>query len=1183
MFHAALLLIIAGAASEPVVTLSGAVVDANGKPVSGAMVVVAEGPPALKVVTVRAPLSAPKAPDVLAKGTSDESGKFDIAMPEEAPEIAWQRTRLTVWAYHPDFALGVRLIDRDWPRAGLPLPVSLPATARVKLKVTDGNYRPIADARIAPLRVAGHLVPEELAKRLGTGTGADGRATLAGIVPDELDTVRIESEALGVQWAGLPAGRDKVVLISLLPVGRLNGRLTADDPSALARRKVQFATWNMPGDEHSGGGLAEVVTDDDGRFEVPAIATGSLTFEIKEGLEARGLGLAKKSPAPAPSPQTPVPPAYLAEQTTGPAVEAGSKTTLEIPLRRAVQVVQEVRDEEGQAPIAGVRVWLRSGLPSGARGDTDVAGRLTVHVLPCAVWPMPTRIPADYYTPKGTLIPGAEVADTTEAVSLKVIELARGVPVRGRVVDGNNLPLAGAEIAGLWNPPRGLAATLHTWSNAEGEFTTNAIAPQMPVLLWARHRESTSVHSVTAQSGGEPVTLIVGKEPGVSLDGRVVDAAGQPIAGAIVRVAAQLLQSVNIRNNDLGYLLFAGNDRLITDADGRFHTPPSLRPNAAYSLDVNAPGMLPSETEAIEPGSWHTTHFADVVLRPAPRLRSISGRVVDRLGQPLAGAAVWQSGDGPRRTRSTADVDGRFQLGGIYDSPAYLFVRKDGYRLQGARIAADEKACTITLRRNDEPALVMETLPPLPSFKEQCDLTMSLVAPLVPMLSEPVFRQEHQDLLRIVARSDPARGLEIADKILTNPGFKSVARQSATLSLAFTDIEEALAVVPLVEVPWIGVETCVFACDELMDAPREHRTALLEAALVHARTEPDPGFKARELGRIAVRWLDLGDRDRGTALLREGQALAEALPGPNGQGGLFAGALARIDGPAALRLIDGYSGNQLNNYRCDVARGLADHDPVEAERLFRLIESPAAPFRMRLAPLARMTAAGSERAARLARTFIDPCERAFALGTVAHGLAAKDRGAAAGLLEEAYSFLDHAAQLGPTQYGRRDEALTAAALLPVAERLDPALVEGYLRRALSLRVPRPAAGDSARNQDARLADLAAMIARYDRGIARDLLTPQAARLRETLAEISTDSWSGKPFMRGLALTDPRWAAELVRSLPDTAAPPTKNPKQVASRLLAEWLSLLPRGFWGTWEEVYIHCHLRDFDTIEDVW
>ncbi|HQU42486.1 MAG TPA: carboxypeptidase-like regulatory domain-containing protein [Pirellulales bacterium] len=1157
-------------------TLSGTLVDADGKPAPRVTVVVAEGPPALRFMTRMVGAGAPMAPQVLARATSDESGKFSVVMPDEAPEVAWRRTRLGIWAFHPNLALALRLIDRDWPQAGLPLSLALPGPAAVRLKITDAAYRPVAHVRVAPLRVAGHVVPDVLSERLAAETDVEGRVTLAGVRPADLDAVRVENEAIGLQWAGLPAqGRDTIVLLNLAPVGRITGQLTADDPRTVARRTLRFATWQVPGDEYSGGGLAEVATDDEGSFEVPALAAGTLTVELMEDGPPGPSPLTSTASERNP-PSQPRAPVYLLAQTTGPDVEAAKTTTLEIPLRRAVQVIQEVRDEESHESVDGARVWIRSGGTGGTTGDTDASGRLAGYVLPGLVSSTLVRVPSSsYYDPAGGLRSGTEVTESTQPVPLKVIELARGVPLRGRVVDDNQRPLAGAEITGFWESPR--KVPVHAWSNAQGDFTIDAVAAQATVLLWASHGESTSVQPVSARPQGEPATLIVGNKSCVSLDGRVVDAAGQPFAGAVVRVWAKEPQLAGFRYNDLGSALFGGSDRLITDAEGRFRTPPSLRPNATYSLEVEAPGVVSAETEAIEPDSWHTTRFADVVLHPAPRLRAVSGRVVDHQGRAVAGAAVSQSGDGPRRTQTTTDDEGRFQLGGIYDGPAYLFVRKDGFRLQGTRIATADKTCQITLRRGDEPAMTMTTLPPALSLDEQRDLAKSLVEPCLPMLREPVFRQGHRELLRTIARVDPAKGLEIADTILTNPAFKSEVWHHVALSLALTDLDEALVVIALVDRPFLRVQTCAFACDELSDAPTERRVKLLDEALVHARSEPDPGLRARELGQIAVRWLALGQRERGVSLLRRGQALAEALPTPNeanlrltANRGSFAGMLARIDGPAALPLIEGFSGDLLNRFRTDMARGLADHDPAEAERLFRLIDPAPLFFRMRLAPVARMAAADPERAAHLARGYRDPCEQAFALGSVAHGLAAKDRAAAVRLLEEAYGLLDRASQFGVTQNRRRDAALTAAALLPVAEKFDPKLVEGYFWRALSLRQPWPAPSEPQVLRDVRLAELAAMIARYDRSIARDLLSPLAGRF-------------GTQFMIGPAVIDPRWAAELVQAMPDVSAPPAKNPKLIRARNLAGWLGRPLRGFEGIWEQVYGHCDLRDPDTIDDIW
>ncbi len=53
-------------------------------------------------------------------------------------------------------------------------------------------------------------------------------------------------------------------------------------------------------------------------------------------------------------------------------------------------------------------------------------------------------------------------------------------------------------------------------------------------------------------------------------------------------------------------------------------------------------------------------------------LRTIRGRVVDRQGKPLSNVEAFQSGDGPERTATRTDSDGRFALGGFRDGPVFL-------------------------------------------------------------------------------------------------------------------------------------------------------------------------------------------------------------------------------------------------------------------------------------------------------------------------------------------------------------------------------------------------------------------------------------------------------------------------------------------------------------------------------
>ncbi|HVX14986.1 MAG TPA: carboxypeptidase-like regulatory domain-containing protein [Pirellulales bacterium] len=1152
------------AVAGPAVQLVGSVVDAEGKPVAAATIVVAEGPSAVQFVGRTSRVHVLEPLDALATTVSDRSGKFTLPLLDEAAEVPWRRSRFTVWAQHSDFALSVRLVDRDWPRAGLPFNVALPKTASVKVKIVDAAYRPVAGARVIPFRIAGHYVPVQIADRMATTTDARGLAMLAGIRQVDLEAMRVETQSLGVQWLGVSnRDRNPINLVTLAPVGRLSGRLIADDPRAVRRRRLRFATWQIPGDDRAGGGLAEVVTDDAGAFDVPALAAGNLTFDLEVGGD----------------------PVHLCPQSNGPQIDPDETTTFEIPLRRAVRVIQEVRDRDDDRPIAGARVSLFRGLLAGVHGDTDRSGRVELDVLHDELRPRLVRIPAPYYDPGGAS-PRQEISPDAESVLFEIMRLPRGTSINGCVVDEHGQRVSGAEVVGFWKSPNNTAHLVRGWSNADGEFTIDGIPSQTQVMLWTNHANGASVEPVLSFPGGERVTLTIDGKSNVSLEGRVVDAGGQPVAGAFVRIWAEQRVSVG-RTEDATSLLFDGDDRLATDAQGAFRTPHSLRPDARYSLEVEAPGMLSSQTEAVEPREWQTSHFADVVLRAAPRLRVVTGRVVDRQGRAVAGATVRQSGDGPRRTKTTTDEGGNFRIGGVYDDPAILVAQKDGFRIHTARVAPTDKTCDLVLAGSGDAATPMHALPALLSPEELRTLVMSLIEPSFSMLRDAVQTAAHRDLLTTIAQVEPATALEMLETV--KPGlFRQIAKETAALALVASDLDEARSVIAGLDTPDHRAHLNLRVVELLSDAPTK-RNILLEEALRQARAEPDAGFKANLLGQIAVRWLRLGDRDRGTKLMREGHALAESLPAPtaNNQRDLstrqrvrFAGWLAHVDGEAAIRLLDGFNDQpNCDRYRTDVAAALATHDPTAAERILQTIASADGHARATWRVVGRMAAAEPRRALRLAREVSDPSDRAFALGHVACVLAAADRTESERVLEEAYQTLEHASQLGPASFGWTRTALTAAALVRLAEGVDPALVEDCLCRAIALREPRSGVGDATWNRASALGPLAALMARYDRGLARDLIAPLAHRLREALAEGSGNSYlTARLVLMAMAATDPRWAAELVQALPDGPQPLT-SPRQIAARILAAWLAMPPRDFW---DRVHSYCNLSDPDARDDI-
>jgi beta-lactamase class A len=127
------------------------------------------------------------------------------------------------------------------------------------------------------------------------------------------------------------------------------------------------------------------------------------------------------------------------------------------------------------------------------------------------------------------------------------------------------------------------------------------------------------------------VTLVTSP---VVVTGRLVDAAGRPVAGATVRQLGDLLTP-------------SGSAR--SDGEGRYRLSAPRWPAVAERLLVLAPGFQPAQGRGGE----------RLVLHRWPAL---SGRVVDDLGGPLPGTVVTVSSGGSVVRAVMTDLDGRFAL-----------------------------------------------------------------------------------------------------------------------------------------------------------------------------------------------------------------------------------------------------------------------------------------------------------------------------------------------------------------------------------------------------------------------------------------------------------------------------------------------------------------------------------------
>ena len=152
--------------------------------------------------------------------------------------------------------------------------------------------------------------------------------------------------------------------------------------------------------------------------------------------------------------------------------------------------------------------------------------------------------------------------------------------------------------------------------------------------------------------------------------------------------------------------------------------------------------------------------------------------MVDAQGRPIAGAVVFQSGDGPARTRAATDADGRFRLPGVYREPAFLFVEGDGLAFEGHRIGAGDEAVELKVRRVGEPAAgpPLHTLPPVLPREEEKALARRLIGTDLTLLTGETTRETYP-LVRTLPRVDFDRAWDLVENhAVADPNYSEQLR-----------------------------------------------------------------------------------------------------------------------------------------------------------------------------------------------------------------------------------------------------------------------------------------------------------------------------------------------------------------------------------------------------------------------
>ena len=609
-----------------------------------------------------------------------------------------------------------------------------------------------------------------------------------------------------------------------------------------------------------------------------------------------------------------------------------------------------------------------------------------------------------------------------------------------------------------------------------------------------------------------------------------------------------------------------------TDEQGYFVSSQSFPSNGKYHIEAIYDGGSLAKTNERKSTTSTLVTYADLVVTPPrqeksgaaksraeelPRQRAaakrFSAQVVDANGTPVSHAEVvgWSHA---KRLKLTADKNGRFSL--PIGNEVWIVVSAKGYRTHGDYYVATDNVIEIPLRS-------LSTAPDRGGMRAISEVRLtdkqwSKIRASFRQFGEKVMASEFDnckfELQRIAPLIDPAYannllsdgrfdvseinigGIDDPDSWHRNHVRELILQQFARRG----EFRRASKIGELITDPSVNPHLAI--AKALPVSSPNHKDHLTRAYDMSNRLDSE-SEKAMALTEIAKQFSRRKDKKSAIETLDQAQLILKTLSG--NQRKFVALSIARelstCDPASAMGLIMNLKfANDKNKSRVysEFAYLLRSSRPSDAEYL--IWEAPGQQTRNDAVALAaRMAVFNKTKAVDLAESIADPPLQCYALGMIARYLAKTDLLSAKAMLGRAFDELEDLIENG-YRSGRSgfEPFMVGLALLLEVEEVSPDQLDEYFWRVISWRrdishghVTR-LLGNHGEANTLRVSDpvLAAMVARYDRDLAKRILVPADDEELKMGLRYAPDF-----FFPALAVIDPPAASDAISQLPDETA------------------------------------------------
>ncbi|MCP4645051.1 MAG: redoxin domain-containing protein [bacterium] len=650
--------VLAQAAGDGTATpLGGIVVDEADKPVAGA-----------EVLLLTTPVPGTWALEEATRTTTEADGRFSMDMPADMPQ---HLVILVATSPKHGCAFESPVFLTQAGKGLEEFRFVMPARGSVAGRVVDEAEKPVANVRVTAMILIGdfgdaktlpYMMPCE-AVAVAT-SGPDGAFVLDGL-PAEA-TVGLVGKQPGFATAvvGLPDTFSRTMK-SNIAVGATDAIVTMEKGATVSGTVTRAATGAKVADAEvkitvqqqrttlrsllSVPGSGE--TDAEGRFSISGLLDG----------------------------------AYIVEASTD-----------DLPATSVPFTVEEGKDVDGVAVALAKGVRL---VCTFVKKDTDEP-HTDVHMMVVSTTTNTAAAQGVKVKPDGTfeaiLAPGTyrlhpqvqngtlQGSDQGRQIELKagedmtdlVYEISPPLLFKGKVVDPDGKPLAGATVTRSWG--RTTSATSGDDGTFELAMENQRMGEHEHVLLKGSHGETLRGTYYGPMTSIEDASGTVELKPLAKAHGRITDAEGKPLAKAKVAAWAKFDR---MSTTDV---------RMEADDEGKYAFS-NLMVGQLYSVRASAEGygVMHSAEFTLEEGGDHAVE--DVALAVADQV--IEGVVVDNEGEPIADAQVSASSEQTEHSWAKTDAKGRFKLEKLVDEEIRLYVHvqtSDGTQYANMNVMAGE-------------------------------------------------------------------------------------------------------------------------------------------------------------------------------------------------------------------------------------------------------------------------------------------------------------------------------------------------------------------------------------------------------------------------------------------------------------------------------------------------------------